>query len=149
MGSPEKIRDLRVSDQERESAQRALAEHLAAGRLDVDEYTQRVDRCLAARMRSQLLDLFDDLPPPLPELADAPSGGVLERSKPTTEAASGDIETVTDGLGVAAGLLLLIGIPLAAVLGYVYSAWWLLAIPVVLIVALAIIEAIIKYRARR
>jgi hypothetical protein len=62
--------DLRIGDAERERAAAALAEHLAAGRLDADEYTDRVGRAYAARTAVDLQPLFRDLPalrPPQPE----------------------------------------------------------------------------------
>lgn len=53
---------LRIGDAEREQAQTALGEHYAAGRLDHDEYSQRLDRIWAARTRAELDPVFTDLP---------------------------------------------------------------------------------------
>lgn len=53
---------LRIGDAEREQAQAALGEHYAAGRLDHDEYSERLDRIWAARTRAELDPLFADLP---------------------------------------------------------------------------------------
>ena len=53
---------LRIGDAERERAQTALADHYAAGRLDHDEYTQRLDQIWAARTSAELHRVFTDLP---------------------------------------------------------------------------------------
>ncbi|MEV4600074.1 DUF1707 domain-containing protein [Amycolatopsis sp. NPDC049253] len=57
---------LRISDQERESALNALGEHMSAGRIDIDEYGERSARITAAKTRGELAGLFDDLPAPHP-----------------------------------------------------------------------------------
>jgi hypothetical protein len=53
---------LRIGDAERERAQSLLGDHYAAGRLDHDEYTQRLDQIWAARTRAELDPVFVDLP---------------------------------------------------------------------------------------
>ena len=58
--------ELRIGTEERESALTALADHLAAGRLDVDEYGDRAARAAGATTAGALRPLFDDLPPPHP-----------------------------------------------------------------------------------
>ena len=61
---------LRLSTAEREQASARLAEHFAEGRLDNDEYAERLDRIWAARTRGELRPVFRDLPggtqPPAP-----------------------------------------------------------------------------------
>jgi hypothetical protein len=57
---------LRVGTAEREQAAEALGKHFAAGRLDVDEYDDRVGRAYAAKTADELAVLFTDLPRPLP-----------------------------------------------------------------------------------
>jgi len=42
----------------------ALADHYAAGRLDHDEYAERLDAAASARTAADLDDLFEDLPRP-------------------------------------------------------------------------------------
>ncbi len=139
-----------MGDRERESAQAALAEHLAAGRLDLDEFAQRVDRCLAARTRRELLALFDDLPQPLPDLAAITAGAIAsDKTKPSPTSALEDVATATtDSLEVALGLTILLGIPITVVLGLAYGAWWTLSIPVAVAVLLAIADGIVSHRAR-
>ena len=62
----ERAPDLRVSDAERERAATALREHLAEGRLTLDELTERLDRIYAARTRGELDTVSTDLPAQAP-----------------------------------------------------------------------------------
>ena len=55
---------LRLTDADRESAAQALGEHYAFGRLDLDEYHQRLDQVHAARTGTDLVAPFADLPRP-------------------------------------------------------------------------------------
>jgi hypothetical protein len=55
---------IRVGDAERDAAVAALREHFAAGRLDADEFEERVSAALTARTRTDLRRLFTDLPDP-------------------------------------------------------------------------------------
>ena len=59
MASP---RDVRASDAERDLVVDRLDRALATGRLDPDEYSERVGAAYAARTRGQLADLTADLP---------------------------------------------------------------------------------------
>jgi hypothetical protein len=54
--------ELRVSDADREHAATALREHLAQGRLTLDELAERLDRTYAARTRGELDAISADLP---------------------------------------------------------------------------------------
>ncbi|SFK67840.1 MULTISPECIES: DUF1707 SHOCT-like domain-containing protein [Amycolatopsis] len=64
---------MRLSDAERNEAIEALSEHVRTGRLDIDEYGTRSARVTAARTRSELAALFDDLPEPHPSALKRPS----------------------------------------------------------------------------
>jgi hypothetical protein len=55
---------LRISDSDRERAMADLATHYADGRLDHDEYDERLDAIWTARTRADLAVLFSDLPRP-------------------------------------------------------------------------------------
>ncbi|NKY44341.1 DUF1707 domain-containing protein [Nocardia cerradoensis] len=61
-GSP----SVRVGTAEREQAAAALGDHFAAGRLELDEYDERVSRAYAAKTAADLIVLFTDLPRPQP-----------------------------------------------------------------------------------
>ena len=63
---------LRISDQNRESALSALGEHMTAGRIDIDEYGERSARASVATTAPELAELFDDLPAPHPPLPGVP-----------------------------------------------------------------------------
>lgn len=71
----------RIGDAERQAAVDALSDHFVAGRLDQDEFNQRMETAMQARTRAELAPLFADLPPlggfgPAPEhqqLAPMPS----------------------------------------------------------------------------
>jgi hypothetical protein len=66
---------IRVGNTERSAAMKALDEHLAAGRLEVEEYGERSALAATATTAPQLAALFDDLPaphPPLPGIAGPP-----------------------------------------------------------------------------
>ncbi|MGO1973198.1 MAG: DUF1707 SHOCT-like domain-containing protein [Propionibacteriaceae bacterium] len=53
---------LRIGDAERDRAVSVLADHFAAGRLEKDEYEERVAAALAAVHQHDLAPLFADLP---------------------------------------------------------------------------------------
>jgi len=53
---------VRIGTSERDAAITALGEHMRAGRLDPDEYGDRVARASTARYEAELAPLFTDLP---------------------------------------------------------------------------------------
>jgi hypothetical protein len=55
-------RDLRCSDRDREAVSQALRAALEAGRIDLDELTERLDRTYAARTYRELDAVVADLP---------------------------------------------------------------------------------------
>ena len=65
--------ELRASDEQRERAAAEIREHFAAGRLDDDELSDRLDAAYRARTQRELRDLRADLPalPPTPTEARA------------------------------------------------------------------------------
>lgn len=73
--------NLRVSDADRDQAAAELGEHYQAGRLDQEEFDERLTAALRARTRGELDQLLDDLPsarrpdPPLPSGHAAASAG--------------------------------------------------------------------------
>ena len=56
---------VRIADSDRERAMADLATHYADGRLDHEEYDERLDAVWTARTRGDLALLFDDLPRPV------------------------------------------------------------------------------------
>ncbi len=57
---------LRIGTVERESAVKILSDHLADGRLSLEEYEERMAAALEAKTRGELRVLFADLPAPYP-----------------------------------------------------------------------------------
>lgn len=72
MSEPSRVR---VGDAERDDAVALLTEHMAAGRLDHDEFDERVGQALAAHTRGELDSLFDDLPGRRPGETPEPARG--------------------------------------------------------------------------
>ena len=54
--------NLRASDAEREATADRLRQHHTDGRLDQDEFQERLDRCFAAKTVGELAELTRDLP---------------------------------------------------------------------------------------
>jgi hypothetical protein len=67
--------EFRASDEDRQRVVTALERHTAAGRLTLDEYTDRVDRALAARTHGDLARVTADLPGEPAEAPATPAGG--------------------------------------------------------------------------
>lgn len=62
MAEDAQARDLRVSDAEREHVVELLQRAVSQGRLDVPEFSDRLDAAMAARTRGDLEKLLSDLP---------------------------------------------------------------------------------------
>jgi hypothetical protein len=62
---------IRIGNEERTAAMAALDEHLAQGRLDVEEYGERSAKAANAVLAADLAGLFTDLPAPHPALPGA------------------------------------------------------------------------------
>jgi hypothetical protein len=71
MTTGEESSPLRIGNAERTAAMKALDEHLAAGRLGVEEYADRSAAAANAVVAADLADLFTDLPEPHPQLPGA------------------------------------------------------------------------------
>lgn len=116
---------LRASDAERDAVVTELGEHLKDGRLQPDEFDERVGRAVNARTRGELDGLLTDLPQPVPAPLPAPPRARLPFPL----------------VGIAifvTGMMLLGGISRAAAAGghpvwVVWWLWWL--IPVAIIAA--------------
>jgi hypothetical protein len=82
MTSGEESSPLRIGTTERTAAMKALDEHLAAGRLGVEEYADRTAVAANAVVASELAELFTDLPEPRPELPGSASTAPLTAPLP-------------------------------------------------------------------
>jgi Domain of unknown function (DUF1707) len=58
-------RGLRVGDAERDAVAGQLRDHHVAGRLQADEFQDRLERCIRARTHADLDELVADLPGPV------------------------------------------------------------------------------------
>ena len=65
----------RIGDVERDRAVEFLREHMTAGRIDAQEFDQRLDVALTAKTSADLDPLFADLPGPRPGQAIEPAAG--------------------------------------------------------------------------
>ena len=79
---------IRASDEDRDRAAAALREHLAVGRLTLEEFNDRLDQAYAARTTGELDQLMTDLPgADLQQLpggpARGPAGGPLSPRPPS------------------------------------------------------------------
>ena len=86
---------IRIGDAERNAADEALREHLAAGRLSMDEYSERVAQVYNARTRGDLDGLFSDLPSgpfgvPSPRAQVEPAHSAFPAQRPAAGAAMPD-----------------------------------------------------------
>jgi Domain of unknown function (DUF1707) len=102
--------NLRVSDADRQATADQLKAHFAAGRLDMDEFDERLPRALGAKTRSDLNDLLRDLPP-TPTVAARPA-----RPRPA-------LLPVFIAIAAIAGLAVTIGLAH----GFFFP-WWVLPI---------------------
>ena len=74
--------NIRVSDAERAEVADLLARHYSDGRLDKQEFDERVARAMSAKTHGDLAGLFDDLPdlePPAGEGGTGPRAGAPAR----------------------------------------------------------------------
>ncbi len=122
---------IRIGDDERTAAMQALDAHLSAGRLDPDEYGDRVAKVSAARTREDLEVLFVDLPEPHPlsgrSLTTTGAPPVPPHRHPSPEA---DHQRT---LGGRAGAVLVALAPIIALALFFATKWWVwfLLIPAV------------------
>jgi hypothetical protein len=72
---------MRIADSDRERAMADLAGHYAEGRLEHEEYDERLDAIWTARTRADLAVLFSDLPRPEPVRPVAPARGQVRQSR--------------------------------------------------------------------
>jgi hypothetical protein len=74
---------MRVSDADRSEIADRLARHFGDGRLDQAEFDQRLDQCLRAKTRADLIGLLADLPGdrPAPPAIQSPNSGRLRRQQ--------------------------------------------------------------------
>lgn len=130
----------RVGDAERNAAVTALGEHMATGRIDLDEYGTRSAAANTARTSGDLEALFADLPAPHPALPGmqglsplSTAGAVAPQQFISTPPAVADDRSKTQKLvgAVAASSAII-----ATILFFATGLWWwFLLIPLISSVA--------------
>jgi uncharacterized protein DUF1707 len=122
---------LRIGNDEREAAIKALDEHLTAGRLDAEEYGQRVAQASIARTREGIDELFTDLPAPHPfppatptwqapswrRTGAGPDGGTRAVADRTFRQFAGQSVLVRLALLVLAAVVIIVALPFVIVAG--------------------------------
>jgi Domain of unknown function (DUF1707) len=124
MGTPNSFPegDIRVSDADRDQAIAGLSKHFQAGRLSQEEFEDRSGRALRARTRSDLSELFIDLP--THDAALAPQAGY-----PAADASPGPgdlrrVDTIAVARAVIVGLVAtIVAVNLLAGLGRTGLGW--------------------------
>ncbi|HZC27219.1 MAG TPA: DUF1707 domain-containing protein [Actinopolymorphaceae bacterium] len=128
--------ELRIGDAERDDALRKLGEHLAAGRLDMEEHDERSSKIISARTQRDIKVLFADLPAPQPSFGDSLPAATGNRSVATGQATTtGSAPTVPKGKGAAirtfaAGLTPLLWCVSIAVALMTGIGWWAIVVPI-------------------
>ena len=114
----------RIGDVERDAAVDALREHMSVGRLTAEEFDERMARALQAKTRSDLDDLFVDLPGGVP----SPAVPVpVPVSVPVAEAELPATWRVPNTVAVATVGVIWVVFFIAVAIGGI--AWWLFWIP--------------------
>lgn len=127
--------DVRIGDAERDDALRNLGEHLAAGRLDLEEHDERSSKVISARTRREIRDVFADLPPPQPSFADSLPARSGDRSAEAGKTTSkGGVPAAPGGKGAAirrfaAGLTALVWMVSIALMIWGGVGWWVIIVP--------------------
>lgn len=133
----------RIGDAERDSATELLREHMAQGRLSADEFDERIEAALKARVASDLDPLFSDLPGPRPGQTVATTQPYetppwqRQPTVPSSSPAPAPLPPRHPGTPALAGLtgILWIVIPLVitfALPGGWSSFWWLIFLPMMI-----------------
>jgi len=126
----------RIGDAERDRAVGFLQEHMAQGRLDADEFDDRLTHALQARTAADLRPLFDDLPEPRPAglvpLMPTPAtpwsgGGASALPVPATSEAPVPATRDDDDMPRAAKLLMAAVWPAAILISFAtdWRFWWI------------------------
>lgn len=107
-----KTGSIRVGDSERAEMAELLGKHYGDGRLDEQEFRERIDRAMSAKTRGDLAGLLSDLPT---LGSSAPAAPVHHRGR-----------RVRPILGLF--LVIALSLSVASVIAHQHIAWWLIAI---------------------
>jgi uncharacterized protein DUF1707 len=134
-------RATRIGDAERDKAAEYLREHLAAGRLDAQEFDERLTKALSAKVASDLDALFTDLPEPRPSTSLSateafrappwqPQPPATPRSELAPTAPPQPPSTFSRTFAIVTAAAWALAIVLCFVTGW--QNWWILFIPIFL-----------------
>lgn len=129
-GSTPETGSIRIGDVERNGAVTALGEHMATGRLDLDEYGTRSALANNARTVADVQVLFADLPAPHPLLPGIRPGSSALAARPDVMAPAsrgGDAPAVVDERSKAQKLVAATAAAstvIALVLFFTTGLWW-------------------------
>jgi hypothetical protein len=123
MTTGEESSPLRIGTAERTAAMKALDEHLAAGRLGVEEYADRSAVAANAVVASELAELFTDLPEPHPKLPGTASTAPLTAPLPVVPP-PGEVATQRGGFLDGWGPRLVSVTPFLAVALFLITRQW-------------------------
>lgn len=135
-------RPQRIGDAERDRAAELLREHLAQGRLTAEEFDERVDAALRAKVASDLDPLFSDLPGPRPGQAvattsyEAPPWQRGTTPAPAAVPAAPVLAPRTSAAitlnGLTGALWFIVPLALTFIPGGWQHFWWLMFLPTVI-----------------
>jgi hypothetical protein len=127
---------LRIGNTERTAAMKALDEHLAEGRLTVQEYGDRTAAAANAVVAADLAALFTDLPEPHPHLPGTRSVPPSTAPLPLTPAPEEIVPAKSGALAYWAPRLVPVTVILAVAL-YVITRQWMVFLLIPLVAVLA------------
>lgn len=128
----------RIGDAERDSATELLREHLAQGRLTAEEFDERIDAALRAKVAGDLDRLFSDLPGPRPGQTVATTPGVQAppwsgSSAVPAPSAQAPAPLVSTENRVLKGLTAVMWpVTIIVLFATSWDYWWLIFIPVII-----------------
>ncbi|HEY5787077.1 MAG TPA: DUF1707 domain-containing protein [Microlunatus sp.] len=126
----------RIGDAERDRAADYLREHMSVGRLNQDEFDERVTAALQARTAADLEPLFSDLPAPKPGQDVAVAGGAPwpVYQPPTTAAVSSALAMPSSSSANMWGAIAAVSWVVWMIPNFVFGwhLWWLVFIPIVI-----------------
>ena len=115
---------IRIGNDERAAAMQALDEHLSAGRLEPDEYGDRVAKVSVARTRDDLEELFVDLPEPRPFSGTQLAATRQAPAPPPRSREPSGADRDEGALGGRAGAVLVALAPIIALALFFATRWW-------------------------
>jgi len=131
--------NMRVSDAERAEVADRLAANFADGRLDQEEYDERISRAMSAKTQADFDGLFDDLPgmgaPTDNSETRSAASGTPGLTSPRSGRRRGPLRLVLTAVLVLVALSVVSHIVTSAFwfFGWFFNPWWILALVAVIV----------------